>query len=84
MKNILTPLIIVLGLTTGAAMAQTVLPEIADADGSGAWSLMELQTLWPDMSEEVFATLDLDANGSGEPTELSAPLEAGTLNLPEE
>jgi len=83
MKNILTPLIIVLAFGTGAAMAQTVLPEIADADGSGAWSLMELQTLWPDMSEEVFATLDLDANGSVEPAELSAALEAGTLNLPD-
>lgn len=82
MKKIFMPLIVGLGLFAGLASAQTTLPDIADADASGAWSLMELQTVWPDMSEEVFATLDLDASGSVEPTELSAAIEAGTLNVP--
>ncbi len=83
MKTISIPLITLFGLYAGFAAAQALLPEIADADASGAWSLVELQTLWPDMSEEVFATLDLDANGSVEPTELSAALEAGTLTVPD-
>lgn len=82
MKNVSIPLITVFGLCAGLATAQTVLPEIADADGSGAWSLMELQTLWPDLSEEVFGTLDLDANGSVEPAELTAAVEAGVITLP--
>jgi hypothetical protein len=82
MKKTVLILTSVLGLIAGMAMADSTLPDIADTDGSGAWSLTELQALWPDMSEEVFASLDTGVDGAVDMAELTAALEAGTLTLP--
>lgn len=66
------------------AQAQTTLPEIADTDGSGAWSLAELQTVWPEMTEETLATIDTNADGSVDQAELQAAVDAGTVTVPEQ
>lgn len=63
------------------ALAET-LPEIADADGSGTWSLTELQTVFTEMTEATFATLDTNGDGSVDAAELSAAIEAGVLTVP--
>lgn len=65
-----------------AAQAETMLPTIADTDGSGAWSLEELRALWPDMTDETFVDVDSNADGSVDAAELSAAIEAGKLVPP--
>jgi len=82
MKNLALLMATVTGLGFAAAQAQTVLPEIADADGSGAWSLGELQTVWPDMTEADFTAVDTNADGSVDAAELTAAVDAGTVVVP--
>ncbi|MFN7222608.1 MAG: EF-hand domain-containing protein [Paracoccaceae bacterium] len=71
-----------LGLGLTAAMAQTALPDISDTDASGAWSLTELQAVWPELTEGEFAAVDANADGSVDIAELTAAIEAGTLTVP--
>lgn len=65
-----------------AAAAQTILPDVPDADGNGTWSLVELQAVWTDMTEESFTTLDTSADGAVDAAELQAALDAGVLTAP--
>jgi hypothetical protein len=60
------------------ALAQTM-PAIADADGSGNWSLAELQVAYPDLTAETFTAVDADASGAVDQTELAAALADGVL-----
>ena len=53
--------------------AQTV---VEDADGSGGFSLAELQVAYPEMTEELFLALDADASGEVSDEELAAGIEA--------
>ncbi len=67
-----------------AAMAQTAapatpLPMVEDADASGTWSLTELQAVWPDLTEDGFAAIDTNADGSADPAELQVAWENGLL-----
>lgn len=78
MKNIALTLATLLGLTAVPAVAQD-LPEIADADSNGIWSLTEMQTAYPDLTEEVFLTLDTNKDGGVDMAELTAAVAAGTL-----
>lgn len=64
-----------------AALAQT-LPEVADADGNGTWSLVELQTVWTDMTEEQFAAVDANGDGEADATELQAALDNAVIMAP--
>jgi Ca2+-binding EF-hand superfamily protein len=64
-----------------AAFAQT-LPEVADTDGSGNWSLVELQAVWTDLTEEGFAAIDANADGAVDATELQAALDNGVITAP--
>ncbi len=82
MKHLALLLAPALGLGLTAAIAQTALPDIPDTDGSGAWSLTELQATWPELTEAEFAALDANADGSVDPAELTAALEAGTIKVP--
>jgi hypothetical protein len=65
-----------------AAMAQT-LPEVADTDGNGTWSLIELQAVWTDMTEDTFKAVDTGADGEVDATELQAALDGGVIKAPE-
>jgi Ca2+-binding EF-hand superfamily protein len=78
MKNIALTLATLVGLAALPALAQD-LPEIADTDSNGTWSLTEMQTAYPDLTEEVFATLDTNQDGGIDTAELTAAVAAGTL-----
>jgi hypothetical protein len=66
-----------------AALAQATLPEVADTDGNGTWSLAELQAVWTDLTEEGFASIDANADGSVDTAELQAALDAGVVVAPD-
>jgi hypothetical protein len=66
---------VVAGLSLSPAWAQ----EVADADGNGTYSLEELTVSYPDLTAEVYATIDTNADGAIDATELAAAQEAGTL-----
>lgn len=66
-----------------AAFAQTALPEVPDTDGSGSWSLTELQVVWPDLTDEGFFAIDTNADGAVDPAELQAALDNGVIIAPE-
>ncbi|MGL6211532.1 MAG: EF-hand domain-containing protein [Paracoccaceae bacterium] len=69
--------VVALGFAT-AAVAQT-LPEIADTDGNGTWSLAELQTVWPDLTDEVYLTVDANADGGADTAEVTKAMADGIL-----
>ena len=66
-----------------AAFAQAALPEVADTDGNGTWSLVELQAVWTDMTEDGFTAIDANADGAVDTTELQAALDNGVITAPE-
>ena len=78
MNHIALTLATLLGLASVPALAQD-LPEIADTDSNGIWSLSELQTAYPDLTQEVFLTLDANADGGIDTAELTTAVAAGTL-----
>ncbi|MDO8883088.1 MAG: EF-hand domain-containing protein [Pseudotabrizicola sp.] len=84
MKHLALLLAPAIGLGLTAAVAQTTLPEIPDTDGSGAWSLAELQVLLPDLTEDIFVVIDANGDGAVDQDELTAAVEAGTVTLPDE
>ncbi|MBN8630866.1 MAG: EF-hand domain-containing protein [Rhodobacterales bacterium] len=66
-----------------AALAQATLPEVPDTDGNGSWSLVELQAVWTDMTEEGFTAIDTTADGNVDAAELQAALDGGVITVPE-
>ncbi|PPB81675.1 EF hand domain-containing protein [Albidovulum inexpectatum] len=77
MKTINT-LALVLGtaILAVAANAQTV---VSDTDGNGTYSIEELRAAYPDLTDEVFATVDANGDGQVDADELAAAQEAGVL-----
>lgn len=67
-----------LGLISAQAIAQT-LPEIPDTDSNGLWSLVELQTAYPDLGQEAFDSIDANDDGGVDFAELSAAIADGGL-----
>lgn len=65
-----------LGLGAGAAAAA----EIEDANGDGVYSMDEVKAAYPDLTEELFGTLDLNGDGALDAEELAAGETAGLLN----
>ena len=65
-----------------AAFAQT-LPEVPDTDSSGSWSLVELQAVWTDLTEETFKAIDTSVDGAVDATELQSALDGGVIMAPE-
>lgn len=78
MKHIALTFVGLIGFATLPAVAQD-LPEIADTDSNGIWSLTELQTAYPDLTEDVFLTLDANKDGGVDTAELTTAVAAGTL-----
>ena len=66
-----------------AAFAQATLPEVADTDGNGSWSLVELQAVWADLTEDTFKAIDTSADGAVDATELQVALDGGVIKVPE-
>lgn len=66
-----------------AALAQATLPEVPDTDGNGSWSLVELQAVWTDLTEDTFKAIDTSADGAVDATELQAALDGGVITVPE-
>lgn len=65
-----------------AAFAQT-LPDVPDTDTSGNWSLVELQAVWTDLTEDGFKGIDANGDGAVDATELQAALDNGVIKAPE-
>ena len=66
-----------------AALAQATLPDVPDTDGNGSWSLVELQAVWTDLTEDGFKAIDTSADGVVDATELQAALDGGVIKAPE-
>ena len=66
-----------------AALAQASLPDVPDTDGNGSWSLVELQAVWTDLTEDTFKAIDTSADGNVDATELQAALDGGVIKAPE-
>lgn len=78
MKNIALTVATLFGLSAAPVLAAD-LPEIADTDSNGVWSWTEMQTVYPDLTEEVFLTLDTNKDGGIDTAELATAVGAGTL-----
>lgn len=59
-----------------AANAQTV---VTDTDGNGTYSIEEMTAAYPDMTPELFAEIDANADGAVDADELAAAQEAGMV-----
>jgi hypothetical protein len=67
-----------LGFGAQTLSAQT-LPDIADTDGNGLWSLEEMQVAYPDLTQDAFTALDANADGGLDAAEVTAAVAEGTL-----
>jgi len=74
MKTILTTAAVTLALT-----APTWAQSAMDTDGDGNVSMEELQVVYPDVTAEVFAAIDGDADGVLSDAEIQAAVDAGIL-----
>lgn len=73
----------VLGLTATAAFAQTPTTFAdVDADGNGELSLVELQAVWPDLTDAEFGGADVDVSGGLSTDELNS-LQPAAVPAPE-
>lgn len=64
-------------VAASTAIAQTM---VEDSDGDGLYSMDELMVVYPDMTEDTFAAVDTNGDGSVDADELAAAQEAGTLS----
>ncbi|MFC3084652.1 MULTISPECIES: EF-hand domain-containing protein [Tabrizicola] len=71
-----------LALATAAVAQTATLPEVTDTDGNGTWSLVELQAVWTDLTEEGFAGIDTNTDGQVDATELQTALDNGVIAAP--
>jgi hypothetical protein len=76
MKKLAYTIAIVL-LPAGAASAAGLAD--MDADGNGMLSLTELQSAYPDLTQDGFTAIDANADGSVDEAELTAAIDAGKL-----
>ena len=66
-----------------AAMAQAQ-DATMDADGDGEVSFDEMLVVYPELTEEVFGVLDVDASGGISEEEMTAAVESGLILPPEQ
>ena len=76
MNKMLAALSIALGLVAFGAHAQTV---VTDTDGNGTFSIEEMKAAYPDITDALFKTLDVDASGQIDADELQAGRENGGI-----
>ncbi|MBM2320909.1 MULTISPECIES: hypothetical protein [Marivita] len=76
MKNAIVTLGTVVALTAGLAHAQVA---VEDTDSNGSYSMEELMVSYPDLTEDVFAAVDVDGDGAVSADELAAAQDAEIL-----
>lgn len=64
-----------LGLGATAAMAA----DVEDTDGDGVYSMEELTVAFPELTDELFTTIDGNGDGAIDEAELAAAVDAGVL-----
>lgn len=77
MKNFALALAVSAALAT-VAVAQEA-PVIADTDGSGTFSLVEVQAAYPAATADAFSAADTDASGALSAEELAAAIAANSF-----
>lgn len=67
-----------IGLATlaTASLADTA---VEDADGDGTYSMEEILTAYPNLTDEVFAEIDTNDDGAVDADELALAMAAGLL-----
>ena len=73
---------------TMAALVTAISPALAmsnsavevDTNGDGVLSLEEVQAVWPSVTTEDFETMDANADGSLDDTEIKTAKEAGMMS----
>ena len=67
-----------IGLATlaTASLADTA---VEDADGDGTYSMEEILTVYPNLTDEVFAEIDTNDDGAVDADELALAMAAGLL-----
>ena len=78
MKKIDLTFAAALGLMATPLLADGLSAEI-DAYASGTYSLDELKTAYPDLTEETFSKIDVNSDGEADVAEIEAAQEAGLL-----
>ncbi|MEZ5731279.1 MAG: EF-hand domain-containing protein [Paracoccaceae bacterium] len=76
MKKLVLALSVLAGAAAVQANAQTV---VTDTDGNGTYSMEELKAAYADLTAELFAEVDVNADGAVDADELQAAIEAGKL-----
>jgi hypothetical protein len=74
-KNIILPTLALM-IVAGTATAQAA---DVDVNGDGMYSFPELQAAMPEVTEEMFVTLDVTGDGLLDATEIEAGVQAGFL-----
>lgn len=71
--------VLALGAIAGFAAAASAQTVVTDTDGNGTYSIEELTAAYPDMTAELFSTIDANGDGAVDADELMAAQEAGTI-----
>jgi hypothetical protein len=71
-----------LAIALFAAPALAVTVSDIDTDGDSLVSFAEMATLYPDLTEDVFGTVDTSDDNLVDEAELAAALEAGVIAEP--
>jgi hypothetical protein len=79
MKNIALVLAASALAATAVFAEETAAPVVVDTDANGAFSLAEVQAVYPAVTEEAFKAADTDASGELSAEELKAAEEAGAF-----
>ncbi|NSX55666.1 EF-hand domain-containing protein [Parasulfitobacter algicola] len=72
----LTLSVAVAALATFQAFAQDA---AIDADGDGVYNMTELQTAFPELTDELFTAIDVNADGAVDMEEMQAAQDAALL-----
>jgi hypothetical protein len=75
----MTRLMIALGLIAGMSAPALAQDLPVDTDANGAWSMEELKATYPNLTEEVFAAMDTNADGQIDVAEYEAAMGANLL-----
>ncbi len=82
MKSLMFAPLAALALGFAGVAAAQDLDAAIDTNGDGMYSFPELTVAYPDMTEEVFTTMDTSGDGLLDGAEVAAGVTAGTFPAP--